>query len=86
MIEQFTQALLKAMPQAIIQFIDEADKHIGHANSGQGHYALHIASPELNGLSKIAQHRLIYNILQPWMNAGIHALSIQVNHFNSTTL
>jgi stress-induced morphogen len=46
--------------------------------SGDGHHfdAL-VSSPAFSGLSRIAQHRLVYDVFGPEIGGRIHALSIQ---------
>jgi stress-induced morphogen len=46
--------------------------------SGDGHHfdAL-VSSPAFNGLSRIAQHRLVYDVFGPEIGGRIHALAIQ---------
>ena len=45
---------------------------------GGNHWELKIKSPAFNGLNKIKQHKLIYEILkEPLADESIHALTIQ---------
>lgn len=80
-IEAMTSALLAKMPSALINIVDESHLHAGHAGakSGKGHFALTITADELNGLSMVKQHQVIYSALGELMNTDIHALSIKVN-------
>ena len=41
------------------------------------HYQLIISSPAFAGLSRIAQHQMVYTALGPKMGTDLHALSIQ---------
>jgi BolA protein len=36
-----------------------------------------IASPFFTGKSRVARHRLVYDALQEFMVAGVHALAIE---------
>lgn len=62
------------------EIIDEGHLHIGHegARGGRGHYRIRIASPQFHGLSRIAQHRLVYTALADLMVDEIHAVSVEV--------
>jgi BolA protein len=64
-------------PKSMI-LTDESHLHKGHegAKSGLSHYHLTIQSDRLDGLSLIAQHRLIYQVLGDLMKTDIHALRI----------
>ncbi len=48
--------------------------------TGDGHhfYAV-ITAPAFKGLSRIAQHRLVYDVFGAEIGGRIHALSIQTN-------
>ena len=61
--------------------IDESSRHIGHAGSrpeGETHFRVRIASSQLNGLTRVAQHRAINEALADELKGGVHALAIEV--------
>lgn len=62
--------------------IDESQQHAGHAGAngtGYGtHFRVHIASPEFAGKSRVAVHRLVYDALRDFFDAGMHALAIEI--------
>ncbi|MFL5862644.1 MAG: BolA family protein [Solirubrobacteraceae bacterium] len=46
--------------------------------TGDGHHFNAVVSaPAFNGLTRIAQHRLVYDVFGPELGDRIHALSIQ---------
>ena len=46
--------------------------------SGDGHhFSALVTAPAFNGLSRIAQHRLVYDVFGAELGGRIHALSIQ---------
>lgn len=57
---------------------DESALHAGHAGaaSGGGHYRLRLVSPEFEGKTRVARHRLVYDCLRDMMHTEIHALAI----------
>ena len=67
-----------------LEVIDESWQHAGHAGAnGTGvgtHFRVRIASPLFTGTSRIGQHRLVYDALQAFIDAGLHALAIEVLH------
>lgn len=69
------------LPSAL-QVIDESADHAGHAGAnglGRGtHFRVRIASPAFAGLGRVAQHRLVYDALQSFTDAGLHALAIEI--------
>ena len=53
--------------------------------SGDGqHFNAVIAAPAFAGLSRIAQHRLVYDVFGSDMGGRIHALSIQTQATENT--
>ncbi len=65
-----------------LEVIDESYQHAGHVganDTGVGtHFRVRIASPRFTGTSRVAQHRLVYDALQAFIDAGLHALAIEV--------
>ena len=44
---------------------------------GGDHFEVRVTAPEFNGLTRIAQHKMIYSALQePWADGSIHELRI----------
>lgn len=43
------------------------------------HYAAHVSSPAFAGLSRVAQHQLVYKALQGKMGGELHALAIHTS-------
>ncbi len=71
----------KLQPSAL-QVLDESADHAGHAGAnGTGfgtHFRVRISSPLFTGRNRVAQHRLVYDCLQDFLDAGLHALAIEV--------
>jgi BolA protein len=78
--QAITSCLEQALQPSQLNVIDDSHKHIGHsgAKTGMGHFTVEIQANRLNGLSRMAQHRLIYQALGELMQTDIHALSIKV--------
>ena len=64
-----------------LEVLDESYQHAGHAGadeSGIGtHFRVRIDSPLFSGKSRLARHRLVYDSLQDYIDAGLHALAIE---------
>ena len=79
---QLESALQAALQPSLLQVIDESHQHIGHAGSnglGYGtHFRVRIAAPVFAGKSRVAQHRLVYDALQEFIDRGLHALAIEL--------
>lgn len=76
------RTLREALTPTQLVVLDESADHAGHAGSnglGHGtHFRVRVASPRFAGLSRVAAHRLVYDSLQPYIDAGLHALAIEI--------
>ena len=76
------RSLRAARTPTALQVIDESHLHAGHAGAnGTGfgtHFRVRIASPLLAGLSRVRQHRLVYDALQEFIDRGAHAIAIEI--------
>ncbi len=75
-------ALRQSLAPTHLQVMDESADHVGHAGAnglGYGtHFRVRIGGPAFAGRSRVAQHRLVYDALQPFTDAGLHALAIEI--------
>jgi BolA family transcriptional regulator, general stress-responsive regulator len=80
-VDALRAALTAALAPTRLEVIDESAAHAGHAGAnGQGHgthFRVRIHSPAFAGKSRVAQHRLVYDALQKFTDAGLHALAIE---------
>lgn len=74
--------LQSALAPSALEVLDESAAHAGHAGAdgtGSGtHFRVRIASPLFAGRTRVAQHRLVYDSLQPFIARGLHALAIEI--------
>ena len=65
-----------------LEVIDESYQHEGHAGAnGTGfgtHFRVRIAAPAFAGQRRVAQHRLVYDALQIFIDHGAHAIAIEI--------
>lgn len=76
-------ALREALAPTVLEVLDESGAHAGHAGAnglGYGtHFRVRIGGPAFEGKSRVAQHRLVYDALQKFTDAGLHALAIEIS-------
>ena len=76
--------LRQALSPTTLQVIDESAAHAGHSGAnglGYGtHFRVRIGGPAFAGLSRVAQHRLVYDALRDFTAAGLHALAIEIQN------
>lgn len=66
---------------AFLDVIDESMLHHGHAGwreGGETHFRVRIATRHFDGLSRVAQHRAVMEVLDAELKARVHALAIEV--------
>lgn len=75
-------ALQAAFAPTVLIVRDDSAQHAGHTGAnglGYGtHFHVTIASPRLAGMSRVAAHRLVYDALSSFIDAGLHALAIEI--------
>ena len=76
------QRLIEKLSPTQVEVVDESGAHAGHAGAngtGYGtHFRVRIASPLFAGKGRVAQHRLVYDALQEFIDQGVHALAIEI--------
>ena len=76
------QVLTERLAPTELEVLDESAAHAGHAGAnGTGfgtHFRVRITAPAMAGKSRVAQHRLVYDALQDFIDQGVHALAIEV--------
>lgn len=74
--------LVEILAPTQLEVIDESADHAGHVGAnGTGfgtHFRVRIASAQFAGKSRVAQHRLVYDALRPFLDQGLHALAIDI--------
>ncbi len=66
--DEIERLIKQALPDAEVEIRDLA---------GDGdHYAARVVAPEFAGLSRVAQHKLVYEALGGRMGGALHALQL----------
>jgi stress-induced morphogen len=65
---EIEQAILAALPGATVELTDLA--------GDDDHWAAKVTAPQFAGLSRVAQHKLVYNALGGRMGGVLHALQV----------
>ena len=67
-LKEIEKLIKEALPDAFVEIQDLA----GDGN----HYSATISSSKFNGISKIEQHKIVYNSLKGKMGNELHALAL----------
>lgn len=79
--DTITAKLTSKFAPAFLDVIDESQQHFGHAGwreGGETHFRVRIATRHFDGMSRVAQHRAVNEVLADLMDNPIHALAIEV--------
>ena len=58
---------------------DDSARHAGHVGArpgGETHFAVEIVSQSFAGQSRVARHRMVYQLLGDEIAGGVHALAV----------
>jgi len=74
------QRLRERLQPTALEVLDESAAHAGHAGAqAEGsHIRVRVASSLFTPLSRVQRHRLVYDALQDFIDAGLHALAIEL--------
>ena len=77
--ETMRQKLTERFAPVELEIIDESHRHAGHAGArpqGETHFAVTITSAAFAGLTRVARHRLVYDVVGQELAERVHALSL----------
>lgn len=64
-----------------MEVINESHQHAGHQpqfdGEGETHFRVRIISAEFDGMSRIARHRAVNDLLAEELATGVHALAVE---------
>ncbi len=70
-----------AFAPAKLEVVDESNQHHGHAGanpSGESHFRVRISAADFHGKSRVAQHRMVNDVLADELKTRVHALAIEI--------
>lgn len=72
--------LRDALAPVALEVEDESAAHAGHpgARGGGGHYRVYLVSDRFSGLTRVARHRLVYDVLHDLLQRDVHALALSL--------
>ncbi|MDP3936394.1 MAG: BolA/IbaG family iron-sulfur metabolism protein [Alphaproteobacteria bacterium] len=82
-LESLEELLRDSLDIQFLELLDESDRHAGHVDVRDNpealtHVCIRIQAVELTGLHRVAQHRMIYTIVQPAIDNGLHAIRFEI--------
>jgi BolA protein len=78
-LDRIRDRLTAALKPESIEVIDESGQHVGHAGAIPGkvtHVRVLITSDMFQGKGRLDRHRMVNDLLNHEMSAGLHALAI----------
>ena len=79
--ESLLRERLMQLEPTMLEIDDESHLHAGHAGAegGASHFRVWVEAECFNGKNKVAQHRLVYDLVNDLMPFPIHALALQTS-------
>ena len=82
------EKLVEAFAPERLSIVNESHLHAGHHHhgsdhhgtydgTGETHFRVRIVAPAFAGMSRIARHRAVNELLAAELDAGVHALAIE---------
>ncbi|MDM9627233.1 BolA family transcriptional regulator [Rhizobium sp. S152] len=75
------EKLVAAFAPERLFVINESHLHAGHhpdiTGAGETHMRVRIVSERFTGMTRLARHRAITELLRPELDAGLHALAVE---------
>ncbi|MDM9621492.1 hypothetical protein A6U87_18265 [Rhizobium sp. AC44/96] len=75
------EKLVAAFAPERLSVINESHLHAGHqpdiTGTGETHMRVRIVSARFAGMTRLARHRAITELLKPELDAGLHALAVE---------
>jgi BolA family transcriptional regulator, general stress-responsive regulator len=75
------EKLTEAFAPERLSVINESHLHAGHqpdiTGTGETHMRVRIVSEKFSGMTRLARHRAITELLKPELDAGLHALAVE---------
>ena len=78
--DRITRRLTEAFAPLDIKVVDESHLHKGHAGhrpGGESHFRVKITAAAFTGKTRLATHRMVYDVLADEIAGGVHALAIE---------
>lgn len=79
MASRIEKLLVEAFAPRLLSIVDESARHAGHAGArpgGETHYKIEIVSDKFAGKTAVEQHRMVYAVIKPLMDEGVHAVAL----------
>jgi BolA family transcriptional regulator, general stress-responsive regulator len=79
--QRIEKKIREGLNPVAFELIDDSNAHAGHGGahpSGETHFTLHITASAFNGLSRLAQQRLVYGLLADEMRERVHAIVLNL--------
>lgn len=78
-IDHIEELLINKLEPTRLVIDDKTRQHINHVSHDPSkfHLKIEIESPVFNNKSKIEQHRLVMDLLKPFIDSEVHSVSIE---------
>lgn len=77
--QNLREKLMIGLNPVRLDVINESEKHAGHRSSpgtGESHFRVLVVSEKFSGLSRVARHRMVNQLIAEELTGGVHALAL----------
>jgi stress-induced morphogen len=81
----------EALTPSFISIRNDSSKHAGHSGNPSGaadaetHFTVEVVSSAFEGKNAVSRHRMVYQLLQEELDAGLHALALKTKTPSEST-
>ncbi|EMJ96122.1 BolA family protein [Leptospira alstonii] len=80
--EEIRSLLNSSLSPSRLEVEDFSAEHSGHSGNPESkpegtHIKIILVSSNFLGKSKVEQHRMVYSLLKPWIDRGLHAITLE---------
>lgn len=81
MIDEIKKCLEDNLSPSLCEIVDFSHEHHGHGAHVQkgSHLRIILSSPMLKDKSRVQQHQLVLNYLNPFFSQGLHAVELELS-------
>ncbi|NQW09098.1 MAG: BolA family transcriptional regulator [Alphaproteobacteria bacterium] len=81
MAKTLRRKLQDAFQPVVLEIEDDSHHHAGHAGwrpGGETHFRVRLRANAFEGVSRVARHRLVHDVLAQELQGAIHALELDL--------
>ncbi|AHX11670.1 bolA-like family protein [Neorickettsia helminthoeca str. Oregon] len=76
---EIENAIRSALNVVYCDVKNTSEEHFGHTGySKNSHFEVVVVSSDFDGLTRVVRHKMLFKILEKYLNNGVHAISMKL--------